>query len=76
MSVLNLGAGLSAFVGPGIISLVYAFGGDNTVVIWTFAALYFITIILSNFIALPEEKLGTPRQLQKMELEKLNNEKL
>lgn len=70
MSVLNLGAGLSAFVGPGIISLVYAFGGDNTVVVWTFAVLYFITIILSNFIALPDEKLGTPRQIQKMELNK------
>lgn len=74
MSVLNLGAGLSAFVGPGIISLVYAFGGDNTVVIWTFAILYFITVILSNFIALPEEKLGTPRQLQKMEEERLMKE--
>lgn len=71
MSILNLGAGLSAFVGPAIIKLVFpSFGNEG--VIWTFAILYIISGILSKFIALPDEKIGTPRQIRKMELEKLN----
>jgi len=74
MSILNLGAGLSAFIGPAIITIVYAFGGSGTAIIWTFFALYALTIVLSKFIALPEEKLGTPRQIRKMELEQLNLE--
>ncbi len=71
MSILNLGAGLSAFLGPAIIGIVYWLGGSGTVIIWTFAALYIITAFLSRFIALPEEKLGTPRQIRKLELAQL-----
>lgn len=71
MSILNLGAGLSAFVGPAIIGIVYALGGDQETIIWTFAGLYIVTIILCNFIALPQEKLGTPRQIRQRELEEL-----
>lgn len=74
MSILNLGAGLSAFVGPAIIAIVYALGGSGTAIIWTFAGLYVISTILCNFIALPEEKLGTPKQIRKMELEQLKVE--
>lgn len=71
MSVLNLGAGLSAFVGPAVIGIAYPLVG-NAGVIWTFAILYVISGILSRFIALPEEKIGTPRQIRKMEMQKLN----
>ncbi|MFT4073596.1 MAG: MFS transporter [Dysgonamonadaceae bacterium] len=71
MSVLNLGAGLSAFVGPAVIGIAYPLVG-NAGVIWTFAILYVISGILSKFIALPEEKLGTPRQIRRLELQKAN----
>ncbi|MBK5721906.1 MFS transporter [Dysgonomonas sp. Marseille-P4677] len=73
MSILNLGAGLSAFVGPAIIGIVYSLGGSGSAIIWSFAILYVITAILSRFIALPEEAIGTPRQIRKMELERLSN---
>ncbi|AME05040.1 RbtT/DalT/CsbX family MFS transporter [Bacillus siamensis] len=55
MSVLNLAAGLSAFVGP---ALAWAFIGlvGAQGVVWIFAALYFASAILTNQIKIPEEK--------------------
>ncbi len=55
MSVLNLAAGLSAFVGP---ALAWAFIGlvGAQGVVWIFAALYFVSAILTNQIKIPEEK--------------------
>ncbi len=76
MSILNLGAGLSAFVGPAIIGLVYSLGGGGTAIIWSFAGLYVLTIFLCKFIALPEEKLGTPRQIRKIELERMKSQEI
>ena len=54
MSVLNLAAGLSAFV----YALAWAFIGlvGAQGVVWIFAALYFVSAILTNQIKIPEEK--------------------
>ena len=49
MSILNLGAGLSAFVGPGLVALFI--GGVGPVgIIWIFAILYFISAVLTKFL--------------------------
>lgn len=55
MSVLNLAAGLSAFVGP---ALAWAFIGPVGAqgVVWIFAALYFASALLTKWIHVPEEK--------------------
>lgn len=49
MSILNLGAGLSAFVGPGLVAIFI--GGIGPVgIIWIFAILYFISAVLTKFL--------------------------
>jgi polyol permease family len=49
MSILNLGAGLSAFVGPGLVAIFI--GGIGPVgIIWVFAILYFISAVLTKFL--------------------------
>ncbi|MGW8426237.1 MFS transporter [Peribacillus simplex] len=49
LSVLNLGAGLSTCVGPFIVGLVG--GGSNVqAVMWTFAVMYILAAILTQFL--------------------------
>jgi polyol permease family len=70
MSVLNLGAGLSAFAGPALVGIFFPLLGSAGV-IWIIAILYAASAVMTKFITLPDEKLGTPAQLRKMELQKI-----
>lgn len=59
MSILNLGAGLSTFIGPAIVGL--AIGPLGIVgVIWIFALLYLISAILAFFLRLPPSSRHRP----------------
>ncbi|MFP3126599.1 MFS transporter [Ectobacillus funiculus] len=49
MSILNLGAGLSAFVGPALVGLFIGSIGAGGV-IWIFASLYFVSAVLTKFL--------------------------
>ncbi|HGM6998139.1 MFS transporter [Serratia ureilytica] len=54
MSILNLGAGLSTFVGPAVVGLFI--GSLGTVgVIWIFSGLYLFSGVLMKFVTLPKE---------------------
>ncbi|MFD1848830.1 MFS transporter [Oceanobacillus bengalensis] len=55
MSILNLGAGLCVFVGPGLVALFYDLV-DTQGLIWILAGLYFVAAILTRFLKLPEEE--------------------
>ncbi|MCS3407679.1 MFS transporter [Serratia sp. AKBS12] len=53
MSILNLGAGLSTFVGPAVVGLFI--GSLGTVgVIWIFTGLYLFSGVLMKFVTLPK----------------------
>lgn len=52
MSVLNLGAGASAWVGPGIVALLLPVVGVVGVM-WTYAVLYLISAALALVLTLP-----------------------
>ncbi|WP_214018288.1 MFS transporter [Klebsiella oxytoca] len=53
MSVLNLGAGLSSFVGPMLVALLFAsFGAKG--VLFVFAGLYVVSIFLTGYVASDE----------------------
>ncbi|MBE2977508.1 MFS transporter [Priestia megaterium] len=54
MSVLNLGSGLSAFVGPLIVTVFIGLLGTGGV-IWIFACLYFFGAFLTGFLTIPTE---------------------
>lgn len=58
MSVLNLGSGLAAFVGPLVVTVFIGTLGVGGVM-WIFAGLYFAGAFLTNFLTLPEIKGGT-----------------
>lgn len=49
VSVLNLGAGLSAFVGPAIVGLMNPLG--YTAIAWTLAGLYIVSAVLTLLIS-------------------------
>ena len=54
ISVLNLGSGLSNFLGPVLVTILFQkFGGF--IVLFTFAALYLFASFLSAFLKIPEE---------------------
>lgn len=55
MSILNLGAGLSAFVGPGLVTLFVGILGYAGVT-WMFAGLFLASGVMMIFITLPAEK--------------------
>jgi polyol permease family len=60
ISMLNLGAGASAWLGPAIVGLFIGSCGVKGV-IWIFAALYALSAILALFLTVPEyEKAGGP----------------
>ena len=55
MSILNLGAGLSTFVGPAIVGAFI--GGVGTVgIIWIYTALYLFSAVLMKFVKLPKQQ--------------------
>lgn len=55
MSILNMGAGLSTFLGPAIVGVFI--GSTGTVgVIWIYTALYLFSSILMKFINFPSSK--------------------
>ncbi|MEJ4045118.1 MFS transporter [Erwinia sp. SLM-02] len=52
MSILNLGAGLSTFVGPAVVGLfIGPFGASG--VIWIYTGLYLLAAVLMKFVTLP-----------------------
>lgn len=55
MSILNLGAGLSTFIGPAVVGLAIGPLGVAGV-IWIFAILYVISAVLAFFLRLPPEE--------------------
>lgn len=55
MSVLNLGSGLAAFVGPLVVTVFIGTLGVGGVM-WIFAGLYFLGAFLTNFLTLPNTK--------------------
>ncbi|CNH86787.1 MFS transporter [Yersinia pekkanenii] len=61
MSVLNLGAGLCAFVGPLIVTLFITPLGIEGI-IWLFSGLYILAAILMRFVTLP---VASPDELLK-----------
>ncbi|WP_145553769.1 MFS transporter [Yersinia bercovieri] len=64
MSVLNLGAGLCAFVGPLIVTLFIAPLGIEGI-IWLFSGLYLVAAILMRFVTLPAD--SPDEQLEELE---------
>lgn len=53
IAILNLGAGLSVFVGPAIVGLFIGIAGNEGVV-WILAGLYLISAVLTKFITIPK----------------------
>lgn len=65
MSILNLGAGLSTFVGPAVVGLFIGSLGSSGV-IWIFTGLYLFSGVLMKFVTLPKDSAaaaeeGNPR---------------
>jgi polyol permease family len=61
MSILNLGAGLSTFVGPAVVGLFI--GSLGTVgVIWIFTGLYLFSGVLMKFVTLPKENAAVAEE--------------
>jgi MFS family permease len=58
ISVLNLGAGLSTFVGTAIVSLLLDRTGIQGI-IWIFAGLYVVSIVLVYFMKSPDTRSAT-----------------
>ena len=57
MSLLNLGAGASVWVGPAIVTLFLAPLGVAGVM-WIYAVLYLVSAVLTMFLTLPPEHAG------------------
>ncbi|MGG3448910.1 MULTISPECIES: MFS transporter [Bacillaceae] len=56
MSVLNLGAGLSTFVGPALVGLFI--GSVGTVgILWIYSGLYLISALIMRFVTLPKDEV-------------------
>lgn len=56
MSILNLGAGLSTFVGPALVGLFIASVG-TVGIIWIYTGLYLFSAFLMLFVNLPKKKV-------------------
>lgn len=56
MSILNLGAGLSTFVGPALVGLFIASVG-TVGIIWIYTGLYLFSAFLMLFVNLPKQKV-------------------
>ncbi|GED17163.1 MFS transporter [Aneurinibacillus migulanus] len=68
MSVLNLGSGLSAFVGPAIVTLFIGTLGIEGVM-WIFAILYFAGAFLTRFLTLPVTKVVEFERTEKYKMD-------
>ena len=55
MSLLNLGAGASNWVGPAIVYLFWESYGVGTVM-WIYAVMYIVSAVLTMFLTLPPEQ--------------------
>ncbi len=55
MSLLNLGAGASNWLGPGILSLFWKSHGVG-VVMWIYAGLYLVSAVMTLFLTLPKDE--------------------
>ena len=60
MSMLNLGAGASTWVGPAIVGLCLTSLGVRGVM-WVFAILYLVSAVLALFLKLPSEMNSSER---------------
>ncbi|SIO66512.1 polyol permease family [Singulisphaera sp. GP187] len=58
MSILNLGAGASVWVGPAIVAVFLSPLGVGGVM-WIFAGLYLLSAVLTLFLTLPDESTQT-----------------
>lgn len=63
MSILNLGAGLSTFVGPAVVGLFIGSLGSSGV-IWIFTGLYLFSGVLMKFVTLPKVAVATVEENQ------------
>lgn len=73
MSMLNLGAGASVWVGPAIVGLFLPTVGVAGVM-WIFAGLYLISAMLAMFLTLPDEaQIVPPAKLPAVELPPTSN---
>ncbi len=61
MSILNLGAGASAWAGPAVVGIVQPLAGVGGVM-WSFAILYIISAGLSLMMKVPEDPGDCPAQ--------------
>jgi len=59
MSLLNLGAGASNWVGPAIVALFLPAVGVGGVM-WIYAVLYLVSAALTLFLTLPDEEDQEP----------------
>ncbi len=59
MSLLNLGAGASNWVGPAIVYLFWSDYGVGTVM-WIYAGLYVLSAVMALFLTLPRDAGETP----------------
>ncbi|GKU83287.1 MFS transporter [Niallia sp. NCCP-28] len=60
MSILNLGAGLSTFVGPALVGLFFASVG-TVGIIWIYTGLYLFSAFLMIFVNLPKQDIQVPK---------------
>lgn len=63
LAILNLGAGLGAFVGPAIVTLLINSAGSYAAVAFNLAGLYVISWILLSFMRHPSDPLEVRRRL-------------
>ncbi|WP_431225498.1 MFS transporter [Serratia sp. L9] len=63
MSILNLGAGLSTFVGPAVVGLFIGSLGSSGV-IWIFTGLYLFSGVLMKFVTLPKAAVAVAEDNQ------------
>ncbi|MFC0225214.1 MFS transporter [Serratia aquatilis] len=61
MSVLNLGAGLSTFVGPAVVGLFIGSLGSSGV-IWIFTGMYLFSGVLMKFVTLPKPTITSVKE--------------
>lgn len=59
-SAVNFGSGLGNFVGPALVSLLVGFG--TGAVMYTMAALYLLSVVLTAFLKTPDELTELPKQ--------------
>lgn len=54
MAMYTTAAGGAAFLGSGVVALVFGLGGSGVGVVWTFVALYAIAFVMIHFLNVPQ----------------------